>query len=655
MKLERIMISNFRSIEDIELPIKAINGSYCTVLVGKNEAGKSNILKAINTLFQKEQWTQDTKEHKRKPEVSSDYSTKDEDYYICAGYSMSANEKIEVIKHFEREYTNAKIVKFKNNLSIMDLINTVYDEVLHDYTLGEEQAGKKKWDYEEKIGQYEFIQNVYLKDKVFSLQGEEKDLLQIQDLIEDILWQYIPKIPKIDCQMWSYKEEYLLPPRINLKDFFGNPDICLPLRNLFYLSGIKEIEKIYKQIIDQPKQINSLLAEVSKKATLNFKKNWKVFEEVVFSLYKDGDNLEISIKDKSSSVVEYTMEERSEGFKRFVTILLMLSIGDKKSQKIILLDEPDAFLYPSSAKQLRDVLVEMGKNSIIFYSTHSPYMIDINAVGENSRHLIIEKIDGVTQINSDDSFATDRAKFIEDELIMRAIGSNIFERVKPINILFEGYLDKKLFEKFWDKEWFEKYGKIYIGGITYAIECINNIQLTGQKFLVVADSDSTSSSEKRKFEKLFSHFKKSWLDYAETGKGFQTLEDFFCDEYVKDLLQNKGYSVEKYDIKKPMMDNIKACILANCDKHSKYLEDKEELNKIKQYLDKYEGDQTLIVKVFEKLKGISQSEQQRMKNQELIDRENQIKYELVAKAKKENMRDDFFVFIDKLKERLKNM
>jgi predicted ATP-dependent endonuclease of OLD family len=43
MKLEKIDIKNYRSIKDAEL----IFDHNCLILVGKNEAGKSNILKAI--------------------------------------------------------------------------------------------------------------------------------------------------------------------------------------------------------------------------------------------------------------------------------------------------------------------------------------------------------------------------------------------------------------------------------------------------------------------------------------------------------------------------------------------------------------------------------------------------------------------------------
>lgn len=50
MKLKKLEISNFRSIEslDVEFP------SFYTAISGKNNSGKSNLLKAIKVLFQQE-------------------------------------------------------------------------------------------------------------------------------------------------------------------------------------------------------------------------------------------------------------------------------------------------------------------------------------------------------------------------------------------------------------------------------------------------------------------------------------------------------------------------------------------------------------------------------------------------------------------------
>ncbi len=47
MKLESVVIHNFRSIEDAKL----MNCNGFNMLIGKNNSGKSNILSAINVFF----------------------------------------------------------------------------------------------------------------------------------------------------------------------------------------------------------------------------------------------------------------------------------------------------------------------------------------------------------------------------------------------------------------------------------------------------------------------------------------------------------------------------------------------------------------------------------------------------------------------------
>jgi predicted ATP-dependent endonuclease of OLD family len=53
MKLEKITIENYKSIDKIEFIISEINNSFTYSLLGINESGKSSFLKAIS-LFDNE-------------------------------------------------------------------------------------------------------------------------------------------------------------------------------------------------------------------------------------------------------------------------------------------------------------------------------------------------------------------------------------------------------------------------------------------------------------------------------------------------------------------------------------------------------------------------------------------------------------------------
>jgi predicted ATPase len=86
-----------------------------------------------------------------------------------------------------------------------------------------------------------------------------------------------------------------------------------------------------------------------------------------------------------------------------------------KENDLILIDEPDQSLYPTSAQYLRDELLTIAKKSKVIYATHSQYMIDVNNLDS---HLIVEKNDDVTTLNK----ANNKAPFATDELLRRAIG-----------------------------------------------------------------------------------------------------------------------------------------------------------------------------------------------------------------------------------------
>jgi predicted ATP-dependent endonuclease of OLD family len=49
MELNKVHIKNFRSIKDEEIKFN----HNCLILLGKNEAGKSNVLKAVAAIFDK--------------------------------------------------------------------------------------------------------------------------------------------------------------------------------------------------------------------------------------------------------------------------------------------------------------------------------------------------------------------------------------------------------------------------------------------------------------------------------------------------------------------------------------------------------------------------------------------------------------------------
>lgn len=597
MQLKRIVIKNFRSIQHMGIEIKQINGKNCIILVGKNEAGKSNILKSIAAVFGKYQVS--IKDQRKE---IGDENIEDKDCYIIAVFSLDKYDIKKIINDFKNKYQNTEIIKFKENLTIENFINCFFNEVLWTINIkNEAKPYNAYWKKDDK--KYSFDKKLFIKPNTFIFEesGVEQEVLSIDklktilfdDCIKDLLSNY-------KCIFWEYKNEYLLPSNVDIEEFKANPDISIPLKNIFDLSGKKDISEEIDKAFKKDNSLDNLLEKVSEKATREFRKIWKDLKDTEFELRKDGNNINVFVKNK----VKYSCEDRSDGFKRFLAILIMLStqsrINNLNDKDIILIDEPDTCLYPTSARFLRDELLNISENSIVIYSTHSPFMIDTQSI---ERHLIIEK--GKDDISIIKEFE-ENSPYAEDELLRRAIGTNIFETIKEQNLLFEGYTDCKLFEKISDKKDFQDCGKVYLGGIKEAKTLAQMVMLANKQFVIISDSDKISKDKKKDFIESYPNFEDNWVDYSICGKDFETLEDFYKIDYVDKELKNHNISIDK-----------------TCD-------NKNAISYIEHHI---------------KTLGLSDSYSREKKNT--------IKYNLAINANKNNIKNEYLEFIEKLKEKLK--
>jgi predicted ATP-dependent endonuclease of OLD family len=94
----------------------------------------------------------------------------------------------------------------------------------------------------------------------------------------------------------------------------------------------------------------------------------------------------------------FSLAQRSDGFKRFVSFLLLISasvLKEKIKNALLLIDEPDIGLHPKGSKLLKDELFKISKSNRVVYSTHSIFMIDKEKL---SRNLICTKENEITKV-----------------------------------------------------------------------------------------------------------------------------------------------------------------------------------------------------------------------------------------------------------------
>jgi predicted ATP-dependent endonuclease of OLD family len=134
-------------------------------------------------------------------------------------------------------------------------------------------------------------------------------------------------------------------------------------------------------------------------ATLNRKieNHWKQLRyEIAFRA--DGQQFMTFVKSlKDKALIR--LEERSKGFQWFFSFDLMLMYETKGTLKdcVLLMDEPGLHLHPAAQVDLLDRLADYAKENTLVYTTHLPFMIDlrnperIRIISETTKGTVVKE------------------------------------------------------------------------------------------------------------------------------------------------------------------------------------------------------------------------------------------------------------------------
>ena len=93
----------------------------------------------------------------------------------------------------------------------------------------------------------------------------------------------------------------------------------------------------------------------------------------------DGEDLVLRISDQHNEF-PIPFEERSHGLQWFFSFYLVFLVESKKAHKgaILLLDEPGLHLHPTLQAKLIDLFERIAEDNQLIYSTHLPFLVDGN-------------------------------------------------------------------------------------------------------------------------------------------------------------------------------------------------------------------------------------------------------------------------------------
>jgi len=549
MYLKRCDLVNFRSIRELSVSFE----NRFQILVGLNESGKSNILKALSFLdpdiVPAEDDIRDTR-HDESPIVSAyvrfvfGFAPEETKSIVKALQPLFMTKRLStpIIKIGAKDYSLEEFCEYrKEGLYSVDLIKKT--KTARYWSLnGSQYTITKSWKTipPKWIG-YAKFPNSEFKYLCVDDYPEFKDDSTLSDLTIDTfntaVGQEIVKLVTNElfkCIVWRYSESNLLPARIELATFTAEPESCDPLRNIFFMSGFSDIPKAIADAEAKKNGMRNLLRKLSDNATKHLRKVWPEYDRISIDLTQNGRVIETGIEDEFNV---YSLERRSDGFKRFITFLLMISAkakADHLYDTLIIIDEPDIGLHPSGVQYLREELKKISADNIVVIATHSIFMIDKDRI---DRHLIVKKEKEETTISSD--YTSD---MLDEEVIYKALGYSLFDLIKKSNIIFEGWSDKHVFQVWLDssipnktiKQQWKSIGLMHAFGAKDVPRVARDLENIGREYLVLTDADTPSLEKQRIFEGAH-----QWITYRDLGfTDKETIEDFIDERYVITQIMN---------------------------------------------------------------------------------------------------------------------
>ena len=274
MKLLRVDIKNFRSIKDTTVKLKP----SCRVLVGINESGKSNILKALALLDEAGTTTPSDARFPLEDEppveeafvrfvFAFDESEISQIYENVLGKILCKNSEQKIfvkegskdidVKSFCRSRSEGA---YRINVLNASKFCSYWSLPKSKYTI------EKEWAIPSKTVPADFLIEVQeeqkpLKDFLLVNVNDypeipESNLVSATvDDVNRIVGEKVVEVVKStlpDCVYWTYNEQNLLPASIDLNSFAANPAICMPLKNMFELAGIENIQETITTEQSQP-------------------------------------------------------------------------------------------------------------------------------------------------------------------------------------------------------------------------------------------------------------------------------------------------------------------------------------------------------------------------------------------------------------------
>ncbi len=566
MKLEKVCIKGFRGIKDeITVPIKELN-----VIVGKNDAGKSTILKALDLFINNKTFY---------PQYLNNQTDKFCEITLCF---LSEEENIiiddSVITTFQKE-------GFVNESGLI-LYKKIWDGTKLGKISPEISIQRRSYGDDDFFGMTETQlikactavgikteKGIATKKDVEAFSNSEKrEKLSSHYVEENLAYSYIfDKVPAQGQTRIKRAEAELKKLMPRFEYFVADSSLDesdTKIQNYFRelsLSTISnEIDTSESETIIRAR-LQKVLDKITTKINAVVPATEQVRARVDFDWSKIISTSFESISDKGA----IPLSNRGDGFRRITMMAYFESLAEEiEHQNIIFgFEEPETFLHPSAQENLFDKLYDITKSGYqVIITTHSPVIVAKSCkrhlhhvIKENGDYNYHAEVDNVLEIANDLGIKPD---------------STFFPAIEKSKLLFllEGiddctafkHISAKYHERTLIPHHFEELGilTIPIGGCSSIKHWVtlDLIKEFNKPFFIVLDSDKEKkdqdSPNKKDLEQMgftenvdFNVLRRREIENYFTGKSLERLVpgssliiDEWCD--VKTLCKNHALTIK---------------------------------------------------------------------------------------------------------------
>jgi predicted ATP-dependent endonuclease of OLD family len=528
MKIKYITIHNFRGIDKLEkLEVSSLN-----TFVGKNDSGKSIILRALDFFFNEKKF--DNKDiFKGKPD---DENTIIELSFLPSieidDLALDSNKLLTIRKKWILSDEKLKITSYYLSYDFIedtyqDLWNKKEPQLNRIITaLGEEAERSGR-------GKTNLLRIEQIKD---SLNGaERKDIYhELGDFLKEIERTYGISLPvyslfdaeeDLDIEATRFQSQF----KNTITECFESvKDRTKEIKDGLETALSNEFEEI-RQYMN--KNVSGL-RKINPKADFDWSKSW----EFDLSLEFDGEDFDVPVSHKGT------------GFKRLLMVAYFEYRANKRdnANQIFAIEEPETYLHPSAQADLLSSIMKISENSQFFLTTHSPVFAGATD-GENSI-LVTKDKKGISRYSKGENIINQiitELGIIPDYNLLKNTKFLIFvegpDDVSFLKILVKNYLDKDL-----EKDCIA----CVIGGgsslTNYAkLSLFKEICNNSNKYAVFVDGDNGDETKRKAKEKIRNRCCEDGALFCELSK--REIENYCHPQkikecYIEDIKQREGES-----------------------------------------------------------------------------------------------------------------